>query len=462
MDSARVPSITVAVARGGKVVWEEGFGYADIERRIAATPRTLYSMASISKPITATALMQLVEQGKVSLDRPANDYLGVGKITGLAGAASDATVRRVLSHTAGLPLHYRFFYEGSGDARPSMDEVIGRYGVAMFPPGEVYSYANLGYGIIDEIISRASGVPYEEYMRTHVFQPLGMTTTTIGTGAGIANGAVRYDARLAPIPYYDFDHRGASAVYTSAHELLRFGMFHLGDRVPGQRRVLADSTLARMKRVETPRATPSGYGLGWRIDDDYGIIRVQHTGGMPGVATVLSLYPSEDVAVVVLSNQSSPLPFTLAADVAAAVLPPRYAAALAAARAAGRTRTPSALAFPAELLGEWRGTVRTYEGTVPITLDVRSGDVRVRLGDERALWTLLNDASVRDGLLSGRFVGTIPTGDARRYPHVVNMSLQLGKGRLRGWAAAQATTDLINFALSSYAELTRVPASAER
>ena len=119
VDSSKVPSISLAVARDGRIVWEESFGYADLERQIKATPATLYSMASISKPIAATGIMKLVEQGRIDLDRPANDYLGNGKITGLAGDAAGATVRRLLSHTAGLPLHYRFFYEGGSTTRPS-------------------------------------------------------------------------------------------------------------------------------------------------------------------------------------------------------------------------------------------------------------------------------------------------------------------------------------------------------
>jgi hypothetical protein len=92
IDSAQVPSVTVAVAKDGRIVWEEGFGFADLERRTPATPTTLYSMASISKPIAATGVMKLAEQGRIDLDRPANDYLGPGKITGLAGDASGATV----------------------------------------------------------------------------------------------------------------------------------------------------------------------------------------------------------------------------------------------------------------------------------------------------------------------------------------------------------------------------------
>src|SRR5690242_9314029 len=124
MEKAHAPSIAVAVAQHGKILWEEGFGLADIGHRVPATPNTLYSMASISKPITATGLMTLVQRGTIVLDHPANDYLGRGKITGFAGDAREATVERVMSHTAGLPLHYRFFYEGGDEARPSMDDAI--------------------------------------------------------------------------------------------------------------------------------------------------------------------------------------------------------------------------------------------------------------------------------------------------------------------------------------------------
>jgi len=321
MDSTKTASIAVAVAKGGRIIWEEGFGFADVEHHTPATPTTLYSMASISKPITATGLMKLVEQGKVDLDRPANDYLGSAKITGLAGPASGATVRRVMSHTAGLPLHYRFFYAGGAVTRPSMDEAISRYAIAVYPPGAVYNYSNLGYGVLEEIIAKVSGKPYETFMQDEVFKPLGMTTTTIGTGAGIANSAVRYTADWKPIAFYDFDHRAASAVYTSAHELVRFGMFHLKDHLADQRPILKDATLDAMQRRETPGDTANGYGLGWLISNEQGTRVVSHTGGMPGVATSLKLYPQQNMAIVALANTSGAAPHRIAVDIAAALVP---------------------------------------------------------------------------------------------------------------------------------------------
>ena len=131
-----LPSLAVGVAREGTIVWEEGFGWADRERRVEATPHTLYSLASISKPITATGLMVLVERGLIDLDNPIDDYLGDAKINARTGKAAEATVRRVANHTAGLPLHYQFFYADEPYHRPPMDETIRRYANLVTPPGE--------------------------------------------------------------------------------------------------------------------------------------------------------------------------------------------------------------------------------------------------------------------------------------------------------------------------------------
>lgn len=455
MDSGNVASLSWAVTRGGKIIWEDAIGYADLERQIPATPNTRYSMASISKPIHATGIMRLVEMGKVDLDRPANDYLGGGKITGLAGDASGATIRRLLAHTAGLPLHYRFFYEGGTVQRPTMDEAINRYAITVYPPGKVYNYSNLGYGVLDEVIARASGQTAEEFMRQEVFAPLGLPSATVGTGSGLENAALRYDANRKPIAPYDFDHRGASAVYISAHDLVRFGMFHLKDRLKDQRPILTDQRLDEMHRVQTPGDTATGYGLGWAINYEQGYRVVSHTGGMPGVSTTLKLFPEEDVAIAVLANGSAIAPHRAVFHLAGAVLP-RYNAA-AQERAAGGGG-PAGMTAPPSLWGEWTGTVRTYDGkTTPFALRIESANVQVRLGaGPNALWTLLNGPSWRNNLLGGRFMGTIPSDEARRFPHAIGISLWLDEGKLRGWAAAQTTDEPLTGAMSSYAELTKV------
>lgn len=451
-----VPSLAVAVAKGGKIIWEEGFGWADREGRVPATEHTTYSLASISKPITATGLMILAERGKLQLDRPANDYLGLGKITGLAGDASQATVRRVANHTAGLPLHYMFYYDGAIDRVPTMDEAIARYANTVYPPGSSYQYSNLGFGILDHIISRISGQSYQDFMRAEVFLPLGMTHSSIDIAPGLEPfAAVRYDNQGKRVPWYTFDHNGGSAVYASAHDLVRFGMFHLKNRLPDQQRILADSTIDAM-HVNTTGVPGSAYGIGWAVGNDFGLQRFAHSGGMPGVNTALYLYPTEDLAVVVLSNTTSRHPFTLAADIVAGLVP-RYADSLKAFRARQQQQqTPPAWSTPARLAGEWKGTVRTWDGTKPFTLTFQAdGDVVAKLGDSpRAL--IWDAAWQGDSVFTGRFAGTMPTPDAALHRHSIFLNLTLRGGKLSGQASAQTIPpDTVYFARTSYVDLGR-------
>jgi CubicO group peptidase (beta-lactamase class C family) len=457
MAEKNVPSVSVAVAKNGKIIWEEGFGWADREKRIRATPETMYSLASISKPFTATALMRLVEQGKIDLDKPANDYLGSSKLTGLAADASAATMRRVLSHTAGLPYHYHFFYNNESDGPPSMDESIAHYGLIVNHPGEAYEYSNLGYGIIDYIISRVSGREFDDYMRTEVFLPLGLTHTSVDIGPGLESyAAQRYDFQQRPIPFYTFDHRGGSSIYASAHDLLRFAMFHLKDHLPDQQAILKDSTIDQMHQPLTPPVPDQpglGYGLGWITkSDDHGYKVVYHTGGMPGVSTAFVLFPREDLAAVVLTNSYAGITPKMVQAVVGCVLP-KYAEA---ARNDKEEKSPKPGPFTptSELLGQWKGEVRTWERNLPLLIGFQQdGDIHIKFGDE--LETLVNEASFKNGILEGRFAGTMTTPDARRYRHTLLLHLRLRGDKLDGQVIAETPDESVHFALSSFAELVK-------
>lgn len=449
LDSTNTASLSVAVARDGKILWEEGFGWANREKMVPATPHTMYSLASISKPITATGLMVLVERGKVALDQPANQYLGVGKIRSMAGDAAGATVRRVLSHTAGLPLHWQFFYADHSYGPPTMDETIARYGITVFPPGTQDEYSNLGFGIIDHIISRVSGQSYADFMRNEVFLPLGLTRTSVDIGPGLADFvAERYDLEQRPIPFYGFDHPGASAGYSSAHDLVRFGMFHLKQRLPEQRAILSPASIDEMHR----RMAPANYGLGFSLNaDDMGSPRFGHGGGMPGVSTVLALYPNENVAIALLTNARSPVhPEYLVKEIMA-TLSPRFGDSLRARQ--GRAKpAPPAFVMPAGLVGEWTGSLQTWQQTLPIRLLAQpDGDVHVWVGDQPR--AILNDLAFANGRLTGRFAGRIPTDDANRWSHDLWIDMVLGNGSLAGQVNAITTTAREMWSLGSYAEL---------
>lgn len=435
-----VPSIAVAVTKDGKIIWEEAFGWADREKRIPANEHTLYSLASVSKPITATGIMTLVQAGKVDLDKPANDYLGNAKLLARVGDARQATVRRLANHTSGLPLHFQDYFADQPARRPSMDVTILRYGNLVRAPGERTQYSNIGFGVLDYIIERVSGASYEQFMREQVFLPLGMTHTSVSVGPGLADYvATRYDRAGLPLPSSESDARGAGAVFSSAHDLARFALFHLKTHLPDQKAILSDASIDEMQRrtaaknVYGIKNDRRGFGVGFDIDEaDERYPIVQHEGGMDGVATQMQLFPRQRLAVVVLSNASTQLPMDVAERVVATLLPgykpyvpPKPAA-------------PVPFAAEPRLLGTWQGVIATYAKDVPVELQfLANGEVRATLSDQ--LPALVDKPHFEKDVFTGWLSARIETPDTARYSYNIWLDLSLRGDVING--AATAHTD---------------------
>jgi CubicO group peptidase (beta-lactamase class C family) len=365
-------------------------------------------------------------------------------------------VARLLTHTAGLPLHFQFFYADDGYGPPSMDTTVARYAILVSPPGETYTYSNLGFGILEHMIGRVSGRNYATFLRDEVFRPLGLSRTSVDTPPGsVDSAAVRYLEDGTPLPPYTFDHVGASAIYASAHDLVRFGMFHLGEALDGGRPILRPETLEQMQVSASMAEAPGlARGLGWAIvEDDNGLRRVYHTGSMPGVSTILNLYPEERLVVVVLMNGYSPPSRGRIADQITAALIPRFALRLAAPPAIAPA--PSPIGFDAATWsGRWTGSIVTYQGDVPLVLNIGpAADVKARVGNEPE--QPLDQISYANGVLTGRLPGRIPTPDASRHPHAILVNLRLRGRQLTGFVAAIDAGRRGHFALSSWASLIR-------
>lgn len=366
-------------------VWQNGETW---KGAVGATTRTPFSLASVTKPMTATAVMRLVERGLVDLDAPISDYLEVP----LDGDVQGATVRRTLDHTAGLPLHYHFFYADEPFAPPPFAETIRRYGKTFWAPGR-YLYSNLGYGLLDHLVERVSGLSYARFMDEEVFRPLGMAQASIGPGEG---SPVPHGKGFA-YPFYTFDHPGASAAFASVEDLLAFGRFHL-DATPLYRSMHEPSAVTGPGR---------GYGLGWGIDAR-GF--VEHLGGMGGVRSLLRLVPALDLVIALVANGETDL-MGRAADEIVAALAPDFPLA-----PAGEGRPPEAL--PADLLGTWRGKVETYQGEAPLAFRIDEG------------------FESRGGRIFGVVDGDVGTDDAARRPYRLHLDLAPGEGGLEGAATA--------------------------
>jgi CubicO group peptidase (beta-lactamase class C family) len=272
-------------------------------------------------------------------------------------------------------------------------------------------------------------------MREEVFLPLGLTHTSVNIGPGLEkHQAIRYDTDGAPIPFYDFDHPGGSAVYASAHDLVRFGMFHLKTHLSDQKAILKDETIDEMQKATVNTGGKSGYGIGWGTGESPGGRRVvSHGGGMDGVRTLLRLYPAEKIAIVVLSNAVSNLPGQVMEQIVAVV-------ASEPARSPGaQNQPPPPPAFkPAnKLLGAWQGKVHTYKGELDFKLLFQpDGDVHAQLGTQ--LKTLLDRVQFRDGYLRGVFTSDIGTEDANRTRYSLVLTLKLRGAVLNGAMTAES------------------------
>jgi CubicO group peptidase (beta-lactamase class C family) len=467
MAEADLPSIAVAVGERGRISCEAAFGWASRAERVAATPETMYSLASISKPFTATAVMHFVEKRALGLDKPANDYLGAAKLRAFEGRVERATIERLLTHTAGLPLHYQFFYAG-GPPVPTMDEAISRYGIVVYPPGERFFYSNFGYGVLERILERVGGRPYAEVLRDVVLQPLGLQSTIVSDGAGLDAGraAVRYGTDGDPIRPYTFDHVAASGVWSSARDLVRFGLFHLGQDADGTGPVVSRRTRRRMQERHATADSPGQTrGLGWGNSRGvYGYRRVAHTGSMPGVSTVLSLYPDAGVAVVVLTNTNNGrVVAQIERQLAAAVLPLRPGTSAAEQlRSTGGAATvvssaPAGSPNLSSIRGHWAGIARVAGRDVPLALTVGDeADVRVRIGAGPEARVV--GARIHNRWFTGGTSAPLAPPDAAPPEHAAHRTLftltRRGQ-RLTGWATAVSTADPTFGAVSFSVELQR-------
>lgn len=463
LEDTETASVAVALAKDGKIIWEEGFGLADCEKKIPSTPQTMYSLASITKAMTMTGLMVLSERGLIDLDKPANDYLGPTKLRAYVGKASDATVKSLIFHKAGLPMHWNLFYEDESSPRPDMEESIRKYGILVTEPGDVYRYSNFGYGILDHIISRVSGSSYAEFMKAEVFEPLGMTRTAVLTDSGFRdNIAQKYGPGKRVIPFCDFDHRGASAVYSSAHDLVRFGLFHLQNRLPDQKRILKEKTLSVMHRESGAEfldgEVPVKYLLGsFAQTECLGYVFHTVTGGMAGVVSTLDLIPSENIASAVLANGSGIDLWKLQKEILAVLLPV-FGEKPSDSKPAEDKKSPGKFSPPEPLLGEWTGRIQTYRDELAAKMSFTGdGEVTLEINGKKykplPVKTELGDMGFKDGIFSGLFWGRIETPDTARAFHAVYIDVKLRDDRLNGYAAAVSLDNRMRFCLSHWIEL---------
>jgi len=306
-----LPGFAVGVVHDQQLLWSKGYGYADVAQRIPSTDQTLYRIASISKTFAATAVVQLAERGKLSLDDPVSRHLPWFTPRD-STPGSPVRVWNLLSHSGGLQ---RESPGSDWDALVSPDaESIAnatRDTPLVLPPQSRLAYSNYGYAVAGQLVQQVSGVPYSKYLSDNVLRPLGLTATDILDGRETRPGlAVPYGRRTPDgpraiekqMPRTDaFDSVGA--LVSSVSDLAKWASFQFRDSDANAGPVLTGASLRDMHRPHfLLQDWSQGWGLGWRLTRNDAGARIDHGGSLPGYKSSLLLDPSSRVGVILLMN----------------------------------------------------------------------------------------------------------------------------------------------------------------
>jgi CubicO group peptidase (beta-lactamase class C family) len=307
--AARLPSAVVLIDEGGQTIYQRTIGHADLENHVPATLDSVYGMGSITKSVTALAIAQLVEAGRVDLDSPVTRYLPDYK-----GPGGVATIRQLLTHSSGIP-NYTNEIPGirKGLERTAYDrnQMVAFFAdrPLNFAPGTLFSYSNSGYYLLGLVIEATSGTDYYEYLRRNVFEPLGMTHTYSGDFAEViprrARGyALTQNGFANAPPWHYLVPFAAGSLFSTAGDIVKYrrGVFRSSSISPAVRATLLQtSTLTG--------GAMNSYSAGGLILSTFeGRDKISHSGDIWGYASNHAYYPAQDLTIVLMTNRQLDAP----------------------------------------------------------------------------------------------------------------------------------------------------------
>lgn len=321
MARAGIPGLALGLARDGEVVLTQGFGTANLETNRPVDADTVFHIASITKTITALAVMMLVEEGRVSLDGPISDWLDFDIVGDNAKAI---TWRHLLMHTSGISdrVYYQVDFRQRGrDSDIALADFLRAYlaegglhagsGNLAHAPGTRWDYCNVGYGLLGHLAERVTGQDFRAWITQRLFAPLALNRSLWRLRDAPDNAARPYeivDDRLTGVDPVGFPDWSAGMLRASINDLTRLSALIANGGALAEHRVLSRTGTAQMLEMHRPAGLPDwlvGQGLGWQESLLDGAPRVNHWGGDPGVFTMAYVDPATRSAVVVLSNLSA-------------------------------------------------------------------------------------------------------------------------------------------------------------
>ncbi len=296
------PGAAVMVIEDGEILFESGFGLADIDSGTPITPQSAFRLASVSKQFTAMAIMILADREQLACDDALTQYLPE-----LERFGNDITLRHLLTHTGGLPDYYDALTEEAGESMPTTEqamEFLAGWGEPLFPAGDRYEYSNPGYEMLALLVERVSGKTFGQFLQENIFGPLGMENSVAHESPDIEirNRAFGYSRSDNSFVLNDDDALnliiGSGGIYSTVEDL------YLWDQALYTEKLVRRSTLDEAwSAAAFNNGEHSPYGFGWGLEP-YGALgqRLSHAGGWVGFSTYIVRYPEHHFSVIILSN----------------------------------------------------------------------------------------------------------------------------------------------------------------
>jgi CubicO group peptidase (beta-lactamase class C family) len=308
MKKGKIPGCALALVDDKGILWTEGFGTTDFKRKIPVTPNTVFCIGSVSKTLTATAVLLAVQDGMVDLDEPITTYLPDLKVYSPYEDRPERkiTLRHLLGHTSGLP-HEAVGCNGLEPEGTLEDRIRGIHGLWLkCPVGEGYSYSGAGYDLASYVLQVVSGLPFEQYMEENVFRPLGMLNTTLDQNRIRSNAhrAIGHTIGMARMPLGQGCF-GAGGIFTNAIDLAHLVRFLISRGGGRDNHLLSGSLMDVMLTPHAHRTEEEGhyYGLGIGINQASEETEMIHSGGTGGFSATMYWFPKYGVGALVLANR---------------------------------------------------------------------------------------------------------------------------------------------------------------
>lgn len=310
MQDKKLPAFSIALVDNQQVVWAQGFGYVDPDKKIPATAKTVYRIGSVSKLFTDIGVMQLIERGQLDLDAPIQTYLP--DFHPKNPFHTPITLRQLMSHRAGLlrepPVGN--YFDPSNLSLAAMVRSLNQT-TLVYPPETHTKYSNAGVAVVGYVLEKHSGEPFAKYLKHAVLQPMGLHDSAFEPEPDVIAHLAKaymwsYDGKLFPAPTFELGMAPAGCMYSTVLDLGKFlsVLFNGGRGVNGE--VLKNETLEKMW---TPQFAKSGqsspYGLGFHLAMIDGHREVEHAGAIYGFATQLSGLPDDKLGVVTVTTMDS-------------------------------------------------------------------------------------------------------------------------------------------------------------